>query len=147
MYKSEGDYNSSRREGGARGKSPLRRDQPSSNYFPSQRTNGPSSSSNGNAAAAAARATSLQREKTSSRMNVSNGGGNNELNERKSGGGQMGATNMIKSNMKQKRALARERWNILKQVMYLNLYFNAFRLKRHLCYFAEAISFIQVQFK
>lgn len=115
MYKNGGDY-SARRENGARGKSPSRRDQPSSNYFPSQRSNATSNSSS--TASSNARSTSMQREKTSSRMNVVVAGGGGEVNG-KTNGSQVGATNLIKSNMKQKRALARERWNILKQVIKL----------------------------
>jgi hypothetical protein len=107
MYKNGGDY-SARRENGARGKSPSRRDQPSSNYFPSQRSNATSTSSSSNA-----RSASMQREKTSSRMNVAG----SEING-KTNASQVGATSLIKSNMKQRRALARERWNILKQVIH-----------------------------
>ena len=96
-----------------RGKSPARREISNTSYLPSQRTttNGASSSMSSSSRQQATR------EKTSSKLtlNAENEKTFNSGNSNNSSGSNR-ATSVIKSNMKQRRALARERWNMLKHV-------------------------------
>ena len=102
-----------------RGKSPLRRDNHSTSYVPSQRTNGatlhPQASSSN-----AVRSTSMQREKLSTKLNVSSENERAYHTNGNTSSSQARATSVIKSNMKQRRALAKERWNMLKHVRHVS---------------------------